>query len=118
MEPIVIIARQSAWQDAKHKGIYAWSTIDSELKSDGFIHAANVNQALAIAARKYSKTKDLVLLFVDPKKLTTPLKYESTNSSPDSFPHIYGPVNTNAIYKVVPLMQKGSGFEVGTPVRL
>jgi uncharacterized protein (DUF952 family) len=41
----------------------------------------------------------LVFLFVDTEKLHAPVKYEGALSGRSgTFPHIYGPLNTDAVY--------------------
>ena len=51
---------------------------------------------------------DLLLLEIDPARLTSELKWEPPTGGPlpgvpegDAFPHIYGPINLDAVIQVV-----------------
>ena len=43
---------------------------------------------------------DLVLLWVDESKLTSPLQWDDVPGAADPFPHIYGPLNVAAVVRV------------------
>jgi uncharacterized protein (DUF952 family) len=44
----------------------------------------------------------LVLLGIDPDHLRSPVRYEAVDGWDDPFPHIYGPLNTDAVVLVSP----------------
>jgi len=51
--------------------------------------------------------KDVILLLVDTEKVSSPIKYESSRSGrPGLFPHIYGSLNIDSIYKTLELTGK------------
>ena len=50
--------------------------------------------------RFYRDADDLVLLHIDEAKLTAPLVYEVVGDAPGPFPHLYGPLNTDAVVHV------------------
>lgn len=83
------------WQQAQEAGVY---TADS-LASEGFIHFSTANQVVATANRFYRRQPDLVLLIVDPLKLTAELVYEESEPG-QFFPHLYGPLNLDAVLAV------------------
>lgn len=104
------------WEEAKKTGLYNRSTIDSTLEEVGFIHCSFPHQTMEIANRRFSKKENLVLLLVDPEKVTPPIKYEGAVSGrPGTFPHIYGPLNTDAVYSVLTL-EKDKNGQFMTPV--
>jgi uncharacterized protein (DUF952 family) len=43
-----------------------------------------------------------VLLVIDAGKLTAPLRYEAVPGEPAPYPHIYGPLNPDAVVEVRP----------------
>jgi len=97
---IVHIATRQAWVDAVQAGQY----IAPSLKSEGFIHCSTIKQALPVADKYYKGQTGLVLLVIDPERLTPGLKWEpAAEGVPppgvpvgDAFPHIYGPINLEA----------------------
>ncbi len=111
MKTIVIIARSNAWQQAQKTKEYIQSTIDSTLVDVGFIHCSFPEQTIDIANRKYSDQEDdLLLLFVNAEKVKAPIKYEGALSGRvGTFPHIYGVLNVDAVYAVVPLQKNDKG---------
>lgn len=69
------------------------------LQTEGFIHLSEEHQVAGVLERYYQNVPDLVVLHVDADRLTHELKYErSTND--EEFPHLYGPLNTDAVVKI------------------
>jgi uncharacterized protein (DUF952 family) len=79
------------------------------LASEGFIHCSTWSQVLPVARKFYRGQTGLVLLAIDPARVTAVLKWEppSDGQPPegvpygDPFPHIYGPINTEAVVQVL-----------------
>jgi uncharacterized protein (DUF952 family) len=107
---IVHITSRQAWMEAIIAGQYSAPS----LKSEGFIHCSTIPQALPVAELYYKGQSGLVLLVIDPRRLDSDLKWEppSEGTPPpgvragESFPHIYGPINLDAIVQA-------SDFETG-----
>lgn len=80
-----------------------WARFENEpayeaasLQTEGFIHLSQKEQVDGTLSRYYQNVPDLLLLHVDTDKLMPELRYEpSTND--DLFPHLYGPLNKEAI---------------------
>ena len=109
------------------------------LSEDGFIHFSCLHQVLEVAESYYAGQHGLALLEVDVSRLKAPLKYEapshpvghasvespknedllhgerltSDNSiespAPDQFPHLYGPLNFDAVVAVHTFEPDASG---------
>lgn len=90
------------------------------LSSAGFIHFSQRHQILGVANAFYTGRTDLVILVVDPARLKAELKYEppvhpsASSSAPvpsesDLFPHLYGPLNFDAVLDVVDLPAPHAG---------
>jgi glutathione S-transferase len=108
MRTIILIARREIWEQAQKTGEYTQSTIGATLADVGFIHCSFPGQTIEIANRKYRGHNDLVLLFVDEDKVKASVKHEGAVSGrPGTFPHIYGPLNVDAVYAIVPLQREG-----------
>lgn len=83
-----------------------WMAIDNDLyeaaslETEGFIHCSFAEQLDGVIARYYSDKSNLVILEIDPERLMSRMiKEPSTNS--EIYPHIYGPINRDAIVRVV-----------------
>ena len=85
------------WNEAKQKGFYEAASV----KQEGFIHCSNENQVQGVLERYFAGKKDLVKLVIDTDKLTSKFVHEWSPSTEDTFPHIYGVINLNAIIDVV-----------------
>jgi uncharacterized protein (DUF952 family) len=68
------------------------------LDSEGFIHCSLAHQVVGVANDRFRGQQGLVLLQIDTVRVTAEIKYEGTNEA--LFPHIYGPLNMEAIIKV------------------
>lgn len=99
-ELIVHIARRSDLAEAGRAGTYA----PDSLAREGFIHLSRPEDVHLPANALYSGEDDLVLLWVDPARLTTELRYEPPGpGAPIEFPHLYGPLDLGAIVARTPL---------------
>lgn len=96
------IAEVAHWAEAQESGAYTWSTIGRTLDEEGFLHAARGDQWDDVRRRYYSRvTEPLVLLVIDTDRLTSPWQEDSVGDT--TYPHIYGPLNPDAVVATVPL---------------
>lgn len=101
---ILHITSKQDWSDAQTRGEY----IAPSLATEGFIHFSTDKQAVNVANAFYRGRTDLVLLVVDETRLTPELMWEApagppadTISEADLFPHLYGPLNLDAVASVL-----------------
>lgn len=94
------IATAEDWDAAQRRGYYA----PESLTREGFIHFSRCDQVLPVAETFYASRRDLLLLKVAVDALTAPLRWEAPAggvpqgaSSADLFPHLYGPLNLDAV---------------------
>lgn len=93
---VLHICRREDWARALARGIYETDT----LAEDGFIHLSYPRQIVDVANFLYHHREDLLLLCIDPDKLQAELKEESLGTR-ESFPHLYGPLNLEAVVRVL-----------------
>lgn len=118
MATIVAIARRKVWEQALTAGEYTQSTVKKALAEVGFIHCSFPDQTVDIANRHFRDEDNLVLLLIDESKVKVPVKHEDALSGrTGTFPHIYGPLNTSAVYAALPL-EKGETGEFIMPAGL
>ncbi len=107
---IVVTSCLELWEQAQRTGEYTQSTLTSTLEEVGFIHCSFPDQTLEIVNRKFRDRNDLVLLLVDVTKVKPTIKYEDAPSGrPGTFPHVYGPLNVDAVYAIVSLERDSEG---------
>lgn len=97
------IATRADWQTALTDGEYTRSSVDKSLAEEGFIHASQASQVARTANRFYRDVPgDLVLLVIDEQRLRAEVRYEDVPGAELPFPHIYGPLNTDAVLEARP----------------
>ena len=69
------------------------------LSQERFIHCSTREQVPGVLERYYAEQEGLLLLHINPTLLKSELKYEVATNG-ESFPHVYGKINKNAIAKV------------------
>jgi uncharacterized protein (DUF952 family) len=92
------------WIQAKALGQFAALSLSSE----GFIHMSRVHQALHVANARFRGHGNLVLLQIDEEKVTAEIRYEGDTGN--LFPHIYGPINLEAVVQVFDFPEGANGF--------
>ena len=98
-EFIFHIAEAEHWDEALASGEYVWSTLGRTIEDEGFMHASEPHQWRATLERFYADHDGLlVLLMIDPARLTAPLVREVGNPvTGEEFPHLYGPLPVAAV---------------------
>lgn len=71
----------------------------ADFSREAFIHCSTASQLEASANKYYGAETALICLHINPEALTAPLKYEYAASRGEDFPHIFGGINSAAIYK-------------------
>ncbi len=105
---ILHIARRGEWETAVTQGQYTADSLDSE----GFIHCSTPEQVLIPANEHFRGQTDLLLLCIDPTRLAAPLVYEDCYQTGMTFPHIYGPLNIDAVRQVLDFPPQADGLFV------
>ena len=98
MSMILHIARREEWEAAQATGDYRADTLTTE----GFIHCSTPAQVLGPANALFHGQSDLMLLVIEPARLAARLVYEDSHGNGEQFPHLYGPLNLDAVTRVVP----------------
>jgi uncharacterized protein (DUF952 family) len=96
MSMIFHITRREQWTRAKRVGLYMGDTLGTE----GFIHSSTPQQVLKVANRVFRGRKGLVLLCIDPEKVRPEIRYEAAQDG-EEYPHIYGPLNVDAVVQAL-----------------
>ena len=107
MEPIYHIVTPTLWDTDP-----AFDYRADSLQHEGFIHCSFARQAARSANKFYALANDLVLLEIDPAKLSSPLRVEPPTGAPadaEKFPHIHGPLNRAAVVRVHTLRRGDDG---------
>jgi uncharacterized protein (DUF952 family) len=93
------VTTRAAWNAAVAKGFYEADSLHTE----GYIHNSTIEQVPGVLERYYKGGTDLILLHIEEALLEAPLKYELAPSVNEMFPHIFGPLNLNAVVKTEPI---------------
>jgi len=107
------ITTQMAWNEAKNAGEYRAAS----LLTEGFIHCSALSQVIPVANLYYKGESGMILLQIEPTLLSSDLRWEppSGGTPPpgvpesDQFPHVYGPINLDAIVNVIELVIDADG---------
>jgi uncharacterized protein (DUF952 family) len=89
------------WQAISACGEHRPESLDTA----GFVHLSTPEQVHLPANRLFAGRTDLVLLHIDPDRLTDPVLWEPgvpTDPAAMEFPHLYGPLPAAAVTDVTP----------------
>ena len=92
------ITTLQVWERQKATGSYR----PESLKTEGFIHCSDEGQVEQTWRRIFGAKPGLVILEINVKRLKSELRYEEGEPG-EMFPHIYGPVNVDAVESVTVL---------------
>jgi uncharacterized protein (DUF952 family) len=103
----------SAWDEARAAGAY----VPPSLEREGFIHFSAADQVAGVANRTFRGQRDLVLLCVASERLAGVVRHEHAADAGEAFPHLYGPLNLDAVIEVIPIAEDPEGFELPDEAR-
>jgi uncharacterized protein (DUF952 family)/flavin reductase (DIM6/NTAB) family NADH-FMN oxidoreductase RutF len=72
------------------------------LASQGFIHCCTAEQIPYVIENWFKGEHDLVIMEITPQLVTSKVVFENLEGGKELFPHIYGPINPDAIIKTQP----------------
>lgn len=107
MTSIYHVATRSDWARAVEAGEYRISTIGRSLEDEGFIHSSTEQQVERVANRYYHGMIDLVLLTIELERVKPEVRFDPVGN--ETYPHIYGPLNVDAVVRVTPLVANADG---------
>ncbi len=87
------------WKAAKEKGFYDHPSLVEE----GFIHCSQEHQVSGVLERYFVGQTDLLKLVIDTDKLTSKFVFDWSPSTKDTFPHVYGSINIDAVVNIIAL---------------
>jgi uncharacterized protein (DUF952 family) len=99
------ITNPAAWKKGQEDGRY----LPEGYEQDGFIHCSKREQIAGVGQRYYAGQTGLLILGINPDKLTSKLVFENTTGGEELFPHIYGPLNLDAVESTAEFGQKTNG---------
>lgn len=98
MNPILHLTTALAWEAALQAGEYRAPSLENE----AFIHCSLPDQIAEVANTWFGGQNDLVLLVLDSTRLRPEVRFEPGTDKPDAlFPHVYGPINLDAVIRVL-----------------
>lgn len=94
MPLIFHITTRTAWENSEQEYRSA------SLTTEGFIHCSLATQLEWVLSTHFKHQSDLVLLTIDPERVKAEIRYENSHGDGEHFPHIYGPLNRDAVESV------------------
>jgi len=101
------ITSRAEWQRALEEGQYSAPSLNQE----GFIHASTGEQVAGTANLFFQGQADLVLLVINTSLLRSEVRFDpvQTHGPEQFFPHIYGPINLDAVTEVLDFQPGSDG---------
>ncbi|MDR7316317.1 DUF952 domain-containing protein [Brevibacillus nitrificans] len=114
MTIIYCLVPKSYWEQWEGRDHY----LPRDYEQEGFIHATKGDDLLGkVADRVYATYEgELLVLVVDEAKSSSPVKYEQAKDGL-LYPHIYGPLNQDAIVDVKSMVRTNGHWALGASVR-
>ncbi|BAU26006.1 uncharacterized protein (DUF952 family) [Aneurinibacillus soli] len=115
MTTIYCLTPASYWATFAGKSEY----VPRDYKEEGFIHATKGDNLLyKVANRVYHNfDEELLLLVIDEALVTSEIKYEQAKDK-NLYPHIYGPLNVDAIVEVKTMHHTKEGWTLNFSSRI
>lgn len=96
-EYIYHVTSLKEWELAQQNNEYK----PKDYEQDGFIHCSIERQVPGVLDRFYKGQVGLVKLKIEKAKVQRPVLFELAQDLNELFPHIYGPLNLDAVVEVI-----------------
>ena len=110
MQPIVHLMTPHAWAATSDGALRPPS-----LAQEGFVHCSAPAQVAAVANARFHDEDTLVMIVLDPRELRSDVVWEDSYDAGQRFPHVYGPIDRQAIARIVEY-RGGADGSFQTPV--
>lgn len=101
---ILHICTPAEWQSVDDAGWYRCASLESE----GFIHCSAPAQVVEVADSVFRGRSGLILLVIDPARVIPDIRVEEAGNG-QSYPHIYGALNSSAVVGTLPFEPDAEG---------
>jgi uncharacterized protein (DUF952 family) len=91
------ILKAQDWERVRSHSAYT----PLSFRQDGFIHMCAQDQFEGVVNRYFLGQGELVALCAAPESLVAELRYENLDGGDELFPHLYGPLNLDAVRDVI-----------------
>ena len=99
------ITQRKDWDAAQTNGSFRADSLSSQ----GFIHCSTQEQVIRVANTRFHGKTGLVLLLIESEKINQEIRYENLEGGTTLFPHVYGPLNIDAVVKVLEFQPTETG---------
>lgn len=113
MANIFHITTQELWRRSIPRGQFT----PESLRTEGFIHCSRKEQVLGVANARFAGQDGLVLLSIDSSDVMSVIQFEKAPGADEDYPHIYGPLNHDAVKAVIDFPPAADG-SFGLPPEL
>ncbi|MFC4336452.1 DUF952 domain-containing protein [Salininema proteolyticum] len=105
------ITSPEIWSRAREEGEYRQSTKNATLDAVGFIHCSSAHQIDAVANCVHADDDGLMVLGIDEARVKAEVVFEvpDDEDETEAYPHVYGPLNVDAVVSLHPLERDESG---------
>jgi uncharacterized protein (DUF952 family) len=82
----------------------------ADFAREGFIHCTRGDEQIAVVANRYYRNdqRQWLVLVLDEQAITSEIKYELGRDGL-LYPHVYGPLNREAVIEVLPMRRDPDG---------
>ena len=94
------LTASDVWAKAQAEGVWTTSTRGRSLEEEGFIHCSEQHQVEGVRACWFADVDDLLMLEIETDRLTSPWRSEQLEGADQPYPHVYGPVDLDAVVAV------------------
>lgn len=99
------LVKKNDWKEHKKDSRY----YPESLESEGFIHCSSGKDIEATANLLFNGEEHILLIVINTTLIEPDLKYENDEDTGIKYPHIYGPLNLDAVIDKIELAAEDDG---------
>lgn len=96
---------KSIWESVHHQPHFGEASVAAE----GFVHCSSIEYFWRVAPNFRNVDAELLLLCIDTDLLRSEIRWEDADNCGREYPHVYGPINLNAVVATLPFLRDEHG---------
>lgn len=101
MNPIHHVMTPEDWAAFQAGGTSRVSTRGRTLEEEGFVHCSFPDQVDRVVAAFFADLPEVAVVTLDRDRISAPVVVEAAVDGSGEYPHVYGPLNLDAVVEVV-----------------
>lgn len=103
--------KKNTWNKLRNDAYWGYQ----DLENEDLIHCSPIKYLWRVLPNFENEEEELVIICIDEEKLKAEVRYEDDDGCGRYYPHVYGPINSDAVTMVLDYLKDDEGHYMKNP---